>query len=53
MMLKKFEQDKLETKMCKSIILDENYIKSNSISKKEMPINLYEAYKDYHYGIYA
>lgn len=53
MMLKKFEQDKLEIEMCKSIILDNNYIKSNLISKKEMPIDLFEAYKDYHYGIYA
>lgn len=53
MMLKKFEQDKLEIEMCKSIILDNNYIKSSLISKKEMPIDLSEAYKDYHYGIYA
>lgn len=53
MILKKYEQDKLETELCKSIILDENYIKNNQISKKEMPIDLYEAYKDYHYGIYA
>lgn len=53
MMLKKFEQDKLEIEMCKSIILDKNYIKTNFISKKEMPIDLYDVYKDYHYGIYA
>lgn len=53
MMIKKFEQNKLEIEMCKSIILDKNYIRSDLISKKEMPIDLFKAYKDYHYGIYA
>ena len=39
--------------MCKDIILDKNYINSLAIFKKEFPIDLYEAYGEYHYGIYA
>lgn len=52
-MLKKFEHHKLEVQMCKDIILDKNYINSLAIFKKEFPIDLYEAYGEYHYGIYA
>lgn len=39
--------------MCKNIIPDTNYIKSLNIFKKEFPIDLYDAYGEYHYGIYA
>lgn len=52
-MLKKFEHYKLESQMCKNIIPDTNYIKSLNIFKKEFPIDLYDAYGEYHYGIYA
>lgn len=53
MMLKRFEHECLEFEMCKNIILDHNYIKTSQISKKEMPIDLYQAYGEFHYGIFA
>ena len=53
MMLKKFENYILENEMCKNIILDKNYIRSIDVFKKEFPIDLFEAYGEYHYGVYA
>lgn len=48
MMTKKFESSKL-----KNIIIFNNYISTIKISKKEIPIDLYNAYGDYKYSIYA
>jgi len=53
MMKKRFEKDKLEVEMYKNIILTKDFINSTKISTKEMPIDLYEAYGDYKYGIFA
>lgn len=53
MMRKRFEKDKLEVEMYKNIILTQNFISSTKISIKEMPIDLYEVYGDYKYGIFA
>lgn len=53
MMKKRFEKDKLEVEMYRNIILTTDFISSTKISTKEMPIDLYEAYGDYKYGIFA
>lgn len=52
-MLKKFENNALQTEMYKNIILDKNYIRFIDIFDKELPINLFDAYSEYHYGIYV
>ena len=53
MMKKRFENNKLELEMYKNIITANNFINTTKISSKEMPIDLYEAYGDYKYGIFA
>lgn len=53
MMKKRFEKDKLEVEMYRNIILSTDFIESKKISTKEMPIDLYEVYGNYKYGIFA
>ncbi len=47
MMKKRFELKKLKIESYKNIIIDNNYIKSNSIFKFPMPIDLNVAYAEY------
>lgn len=53
MNLKKWEQKSLELKMYKDMINSKKYITRSNISNREFPIDLFEAYGDYHYGIFA
>ncbi len=48
MMKKRFELKKIKIESYKNIIIDNNYIKSNSIFKFPMPIDLNIAYAEYH-----
>lgn len=48
MMKKRFELKKLKIESYKNIIIDNNYIKSNSIFQIPMPIDLNIAYAEYH-----
>ena len=48
MMKKRFELKKLKLESYKNIIIDNNYIKANSIFKIPMPIDLNIAYAEYH-----
>ncbi len=47
-MKKRFELKKLKIESYKNIIIDNNYIKSDSIFKFPMPIDLNIAYAEYH-----
>ena len=49
MMKKRFELKKLKIESYKNIIIDNNYIKSNSIFQIHMPIDLNIAYAEYHW----
>lgn len=48
MMKKRFELKRLKIESYKNIIIDNNYIKSNSIFQIPMPIDLNIAYAEYH-----
>lgn len=48
MMKKRFELKRLKIESHKNIIIDNNYIKSNSIFQIPMPIDLNIAYAEYH-----
>lgn len=49
MMKKRFELKKLKIESYKNIIIDNNYMKSNSIFQIPMPIDLNIAYAEYHH----
>ena len=49
MMKKRFNLSNLILESYYNIIIDNNYIKSNDISKIEMPVDLNAAYAEYHY----
>lgn len=53
MLSKKLEHKKLVLKMYRDVIAGKEYIKSTDISKREFPIDLFDAYGEYQYGIYA
>lgn len=46
-MKKKFSLNKIKTESYNTIVLDNNYIKSNDIVKLQMPIDLNIAYTEY------
>ena len=46
-MKKKFSLNKIKTESYNTIVLDNNYIKSNDIVKLQMPIDLNIAYAEY------
>jgi len=52
-MKRKYETDKLETKLYKDVIVNNNYISSKDILSIAFPINLKTAYGEYRYGIFA
>jgi transposase-like protein len=53
MILRRVEANQLEIRMCEDIIVNSHYIKTSDIVKRAFPINLKDAYGEYHYGIYA
>ena len=52
-MKRKFEAKKLELEMYKKLVSSNSYINVDEIFKKEYCIDLYAAYGEYHYGIFA
>ena len=46
-MKRKFNLNKIKTESYNTILLDDNYIKSSDILKKELPIDLYIAYSEF------
>lgn len=50
---KRYEYNKMKTEIYHDLIINSKYIKSLEIFSKEFPINLKDAYEEYHYGIFA
>ena len=46
-MKRKFNLNKIKTESYNTILLDDNYIKSSDIFKKELPIDLNIAYSEF------
>lgn len=46
-MKRKFSLSKVKTESYNTIVLDNNYIKSNDIFKISLPIDINEAYSEY------